>query len=415
MSIATELQNYNDGLLDAYTAVNTKGGTVPEAKNLDNLDTAIASIPAGGGGGDEEKDIRFYDYDGTLIEAWTLAELQEKTELPANPTHTGLTSLGWNWTLAQLKSENARMTVGQMYEPTDGGLHIFLTVYPEHLSLNLGLVINGTVSINWGDNSTVETATSTGARVNTPHTFPAAGNYEIIVTAESENIFSLQGDSTGPYLITEPTNAATSASQLYRAGIYELWVSHNCTVGSRGIYNLAAEKIIFNSTLITSTARFVENCYNLKAFVLPSSSTTTGTHFMGGNMNCFCLSLPYGLTSIGTESFNSSSFDFEINIPSSVTSIANGCFSVLSKFAHKIVIPSNVASIGNVFMVNNSNFHELEVNTSAIPATGLTSNPTYLTFINGIILTGSQASTWITALPNVYADNNARNLINGTI
>lgn len=51
MSIASELQNYNDGLLDAYTAVNTKGGTVPEAKNLDNLDTAIASIPAGGGGG----------------------------------------------------------------------------------------------------------------------------------------------------------------------------------------------------------------------------------------------------------------------------------------------------------------------------------------------------------------------------
>ena len=51
MSIATELQNYNDGLLDAYDAVDTKGGTIPTNKNLDNLPTAIGSIPAGGGGG----------------------------------------------------------------------------------------------------------------------------------------------------------------------------------------------------------------------------------------------------------------------------------------------------------------------------------------------------------------------------
>lgn len=50
MSIATELTHYNNGLLDAYTAVNTKGGTVPANKNLDNLPTAITSIPSGGGG-----------------------------------------------------------------------------------------------------------------------------------------------------------------------------------------------------------------------------------------------------------------------------------------------------------------------------------------------------------------------------
>ena len=48
MSIASELQKYNDGLLDAYSAVNTKGGTVPANKNLDNLPTAINSVPSGG-------------------------------------------------------------------------------------------------------------------------------------------------------------------------------------------------------------------------------------------------------------------------------------------------------------------------------------------------------------------------------
>ena len=49
MSIATELQNLNDNILDAYTAVQSKGGTVPANKNMANLPTAINSVPSGGG------------------------------------------------------------------------------------------------------------------------------------------------------------------------------------------------------------------------------------------------------------------------------------------------------------------------------------------------------------------------------
>lgn len=52
MSLNSEIQNYNDGLLDAYSAVNTKGGTVPANKNLDNLPTAINSVPSGGSASD---------------------------------------------------------------------------------------------------------------------------------------------------------------------------------------------------------------------------------------------------------------------------------------------------------------------------------------------------------------------------
>ena len=48
MSIAAELQNLNDNILDAYTAVQDKGGTVPTDKNMVNLPTAIDSIPSGG-------------------------------------------------------------------------------------------------------------------------------------------------------------------------------------------------------------------------------------------------------------------------------------------------------------------------------------------------------------------------------
>lgn len=48
MSIATELQDLNDNILDAYSAIQTKGGTVPAHKNMVNLPTAINSISGGG-------------------------------------------------------------------------------------------------------------------------------------------------------------------------------------------------------------------------------------------------------------------------------------------------------------------------------------------------------------------------------
>ena len=49
MSIATELQNYADGLDDAYDAVNDMSGIIPQHKNMNNLDQAIRTIPQNAG------------------------------------------------------------------------------------------------------------------------------------------------------------------------------------------------------------------------------------------------------------------------------------------------------------------------------------------------------------------------------
>lgn len=45
MSIATAIQNAQWKVANAYTAVSTKGGTLPATQNLSNLPTAINSIP----------------------------------------------------------------------------------------------------------------------------------------------------------------------------------------------------------------------------------------------------------------------------------------------------------------------------------------------------------------------------------
>lgn len=50
MTIASEITRINNNIASAYTAVNNKGGTLPETQNSANLATAINSIPSGGSG-----------------------------------------------------------------------------------------------------------------------------------------------------------------------------------------------------------------------------------------------------------------------------------------------------------------------------------------------------------------------------
>ena len=86
-------------------AIRAKAGTSSEM-TLDEMATAVANIPTGGGGTAKvAKQINFIDYDGTLIESYTSSEWASVSALPSNPTHTGLTSQGWNWTKAQIDAQ----------------------------------------------------------------------------------------------------------------------------------------------------------------------------------------------------------------------------------------------------------------------------------------------------------------------
>jgi len=51
MTIASEITKLQTNLTNSYTAVDGKGGTLPQVQNFDNLATAISSIPSGGSSG----------------------------------------------------------------------------------------------------------------------------------------------------------------------------------------------------------------------------------------------------------------------------------------------------------------------------------------------------------------------------
>ena len=101
-----------------------------------------------GGGGEttaSQKDVNFIDFDGTIRYSYTASEFAALTALPANPSHSGLTSQGWNWSLADAKA----------YVAAYGMLDIGVLYYPLAAVLIVGIVnaVNLTDGIDGLDGS----------------------------------------------------------------------------------------------------------------------------------------------------------------------------------------------------------------------------------------------------------------------
>ena len=142
----------------------------------------------------EEKDVNFYDYDGTLLYSYTKEEALALTALPKiNTSHEGLTAYGWNWsnltTIKNYVTTYGYMDIGALYTPTDNKTHIFIDIPQgsKRLDIRTGAAINGTLTVDWGDGSepTTITGTSTTAMVSGEHTYSSCGKYEIKIAANS--------------------------------------------------------------------------------------------------------------------------------------------------------------------------------------------------------------------------------------
>ena len=284
MTIASAIQDLNDGILDAYDAVSTKGGPVPADKNIDNLPTAINSI-SGGGGTSEEKDVNFYDYDGTLLHSYTKTEFLALTEMPANPDRTseGLTAEGWNWTLANAKAyfnayDGTALNIGQTYYTTDGKTHIFIKL-ENFTTISLGTPINGTVTVDWGDGNTESITASEGtSSADHPHTYATTGEYEIKLAGDASNTYGLCGGSSGSTVIWGGNTVSGNANYPYRATVKKVYAANTGVVfGSSAFYNCYALTSISIPNSVTSIESYAFNsCYALTTVEFDDRTTVQG-------------------------------------------------------------------------------------------------------------------------------------------
>lgn len=134
----------------------------------------------------KESDINFWDYEGTLLYAWTLAELATKTELPPLPSHDGLICQGWNWTLQDIKDAGRELDIGALYITDDGKTRLYVDVDTEtwdDFVLNYWQSTKNATTVDWGDGTTPETKNA-DSRIEHRHVYASSGSYVITMSVK---------------------------------------------------------------------------------------------------------------------------------------------------------------------------------------------------------------------------------------
>lgn len=338
-------------LTSIANAIRTKGGTSSSLTFPTDFVDAIDAIETGGGGGitpAPERDVNFIDYDGTILYSYSASDFLALSELPANPTHDGLTAQGWNWSLTDAKTyvtSYGKLWVGQMYITSSGDTEIDVVMQKGRLSPTLNLAVNGTVTIDWGDNTALDTVTGTSlsTRIGTTHAYANPGNYTIKIHTATGN-FVFYNASTGSGLFSDETGG--TISYVYSSVVRAVRIGSGVTsLGNSAfyaLYHLTSVTIPNTVTSIGSTPFF--NC-TFSGLVIPSEVTNIDGLF-NGCTGLTHVAIPSGVTNVGMGSFRTCYGLTSVAIPSAITSIGNYSFQNDQSLSN-ITIPSGVWSIGN--------------------------------------------------------------------
>ena len=322
-----------------------------------SVNNQLLSAPNGGGTTPGAPgDITFYDYDGTIVTSWTLAELATKTALPDYPSHEGLTCQGWNWSLADLKTTNRKMNVGAMYITDDGKTRIYIRLEEGRTSPMLGVCPNGTVTVDWGDGTTPDTLTGTDTTVVkwTPnHAYAAPGEYVIKLTVDGTMGFYGTATSNQYSAILRYSSASDNRNYVYRNSIEKIELGSSVTsIASNAFYNCySLASIIIPDGVTSIESNAFRHCYSLTSITIPDSVTSIANIAFSACYSLPSITIPDSVTSIADNAFSTCYSLLSITIPNSVTSIANNAFGYCYSLA-SITIPNGVTKIESVAFSN---------------------------------------------------------------
>lgn len=412
MATSDIIQSMGQNLTNAYASLQTKGATIPQNKNMANLKDSIDSIQTGGGQA-VEHGVFFIDYDGSVVEAWDTASVASKTELPSNPTHTGLVAQGWNWSLANIQSyiskyPEADVYVGQMYKTASG-----LTEIDVSMTRVTGktITMNMVGNKNWGDGTSDNL---------TEHTYEDYGDYTI--TCNGTSIPSGSTSAGGMFSSSYNTvnkdwcTAVRIGENVISIGNYAFnycYSLRNITIpssikagGSYLFYNCYSLKsiVIPNSTKNIGQYEF-SNCKSLTTVSLPSSIEKNINYTFTGCNSLKNITIPENVLTIGVYAFNECDTLDRINIPNNVSEINTyalyHCYSLT-----KVNITSNITKIGSYAFFGC--FANLKYDFSATTAVPTLDNSNSFNNINGnckIIVPDALYDDWIVATNwSTYAD-----------
>lgn len=289
-------------------------------------------------------DVNFYDYDGTIVYSYSASEFANLSAMPANPVHDGLTAQGWNWTLADAKSQvlvSGALDIGQMYKTSDGKTRLYIRIL-DNLAMNLRLYlyqsVDRGVTIDWGDGSATETVSGTGMK-SANHTYSTIGDYVITLTVTS-GAMKLGGTSSAAQIITLNANADGN-TKACRSTLRGIAVGDNCEYNTFALYN----EFLLEFAIVSTTSGWMNNtyyCRNLKHITIPSGHDYAYARVCSALQS---ISIPKSVATFGDSCFDGCAALQRVVFPKDITSIPSsvlyGCGGIV-----RLVIPSSVESIG---------------------------------------------------------------------
>ena len=368
MSVATNLQKLSSDISNAYSAIETKGGTIPSDKNTNNLLTAIRSIPQGGTSTPvEEKDVNYWDYDGTLLYSYTASEFQALTSHPTLPTHTDLTADDWTISLANAKTRVSNlggMQIGALYKLENNynsNIRITINIDDDTRTPHVRVQNTSTTDIpviNWGDGTTDSTSRVSGYIYEGTHTYSTNGKY--VITVSSLATINIAESSTNSLLVWDGTS--TDNSYRYRGNIESVELYNVGSVQPYGLADLRNMKTLICN--INSLGRYaLQNCYSLKCLISNLTAFRIGSNYLSQafSIETIILSNLSNTTILGFGAALTNLKRLELGGSNVVISDANTFNGINS--IKKINIPDNLTIDGNSygFFVNCNCLEKLDL------------------------------------------------------
>lgn len=313
----------------------------PQSRNEELLLRILAMWKSGQQAGAVAEGVSLTDGMGGTIAHYTKDEFLALDALPAVPPRDRLVGQGWNWDLDDAKSyvrDYGMLIIGAQYTTASGKTEITVELQEGRLSPCIGLGVNGTVKIDWGDGSDEEelTGTSTATTVFSQiHNYTEPGTYIIAIDVsegaeaaiKGATAAAATGDYIGSFLLAKTRAAATTDADAAENQVY---------LSSIKTINVGNGMSIENGAF--------RRCVRLSAITIPASVTRIGTYAFNNAVALSAITIPADVTNINTFTFNNNLSLTAVEIPASATSIGQSAFSGCRALS-AITIPAGVENI----------------------------------------------------------------------
>ena len=293
-----------------------------------------------------EKDVNFYDYEGTLVASYTKQEALALTALPLLPDRTAenLTCDGWNWTLQEVKDQvtyvGGVVEVGALYHPTDNKTHIFYSAYSESKTITLVITpsVANDVVIDWGDGTSDTLANA--EQTTTVHTYNVTTYTIFDIKISSSNNYSIptyifgnqtsnQSTCVNEVWLSSKVSSIAATSFNYFFYLRKLILPDNLSIENNALRNCTTLQCLVFRRTITSLPAIFAYCFLVKLIVsgtlnyIPNNSAR---YFSYGSMN----TVPLAVTYIGTDTYKGVSGTYEVHLGPNVATLFGGSSSLFS-------------------------------------------------------------------------------------